>query len=107
VKPFNSVKVFGATMVMERLSLGEKVTAWIAAQPAGFELVDVVITQSSDSRFHLISIVVFFNETGKPAIDFVKPPAPTHDRDGVRLPADGTPQPNSPLSKRISFRSPT
>ena len=74
MKSFSSVRVFSATMVLDRLELGEKVTRWLAAHPA-IELVDMVVRQSSDSRFHLLSIVVFFNEAGKPAIDFIKAPA--------------------------------
>lgn len=35
---FNGVKVFSATMVEQRLRLGETVTEWIAAHPT-FEMV--------------------------------------------------------------------
>ena len=66
---FNGVKVFSATMVAQRQVLGEAVTAWLedarANQP-GFQLVDVVVAQSSDSAFHCISITVFYNEGATP-----------------------------------------
>jgi hypothetical protein len=58
---FNGVKVFSATMVADRDQLGEKVTAWIAANPDR-KVTDIVITQSSDEAFHCIAITVFFWE---------------------------------------------
>jgi hypothetical protein len=58
---FNGVKVFSATMVAQRERLGELVTEWLAAHPS-FELVDLVVTQSSDSAFHCIAISAFYWE---------------------------------------------
>ena len=58
---FNGVKVFSATMVADRDQLGEKVTAWIAANKACM-VTDIVITQSSDEAFHCIAITVFYWE---------------------------------------------
>jgi hypothetical protein len=54
---FDSVQVFSATMPRERAVLGEIVTAWIAQH--GVDVVDIVITQSSDASFHCLSICVF------------------------------------------------
>jgi hypothetical protein len=62
---FNGVQVFCATMVHQRQTLGETVTRWLEearAKRPGFQLVDVVVRQSSDSAFHCITIVIFFNE---------------------------------------------
>jgi len=56
---FNGVKVFSATMVKERDGLGEKITEWIRANPKA-EIVDKVVSQSSDEAFHCLSIVLFF-----------------------------------------------
>ena len=56
---FNGVKVFSATMVADRLVLGEKVTEWIAAHPT-YEIADMIVTQSSDSQFHCIAITVWY-----------------------------------------------
>ena len=61
MKKFNGVKVFSATMAQEREQLGEKVTSWIRKHPQ-CEIVDTVVTQSSDEAFHCIAITVFFNE---------------------------------------------
>ena len=61
VKPFNGVKVFSATMLVQREQLGDHVTDWIRAHPQ-FNISDVVVTQSSDAAFHCIAISVFYNE---------------------------------------------
>lgn len=55
----NGVKVFSATMVAERNVLGEKVSEWLARHES-YEIVDIVVTQSSDEAFHCIAITVFF-----------------------------------------------
>lgn len=56
---FGGVKVFTATMAKERQSLGEEVTKWIRRNPK-LEIVDKVVTQSSDAEFHCLSITIFF-----------------------------------------------
>ena len=63
---FNGVKIFCATMVAQRQALGETVTAWLEdarARRPGFQVVDIVVRQSSDHAFHCITIIIFFNET--------------------------------------------
>ena len=55
---FNGVKVFSSTMLADRATLGDRVTAWL--QHAGVDLVDLVVTQSSDARFHCTAITVFY-----------------------------------------------
>jgi hypothetical protein len=65
VSAFNGVKVFAATVVAQRQTLGEAVTAWLEdarARRPGFQLVDVVVRQSSDEAFHCITITIFYNE---------------------------------------------
>jgi hypothetical protein len=57
--PFNGVKVFSATLFNDRQQLGEKLTAWIADHP-GNELIEIVVTQSSDAAFHCIALTVFY-----------------------------------------------
>jgi hypothetical protein len=72
MSPFNGVKVFAATMVRDREGLGDKVTQWIEearAQKPGFQLVEVLVRQSSDEAFHCVTIVIFFNEDRGPAKD--------------------------------------
>lgn len=63
---FNGVKVFSATMQRDRDVLGEQVTRWMHDNPR-CEVVDTIITQSSDERFHCLSITVFYKETARAA----------------------------------------
>jgi hypothetical protein len=56
---FNGVQVFSSTMANVREMLGETVTAWIAENPR-LELTEIVVTQSSDARFHCVAITLFF-----------------------------------------------
>ncbi len=58
---FNGVKVFSATMAQDRDQLGEKVSAWIAEHPQ-YQIVDRVVTQSSDEAFHCLAITLFYWE---------------------------------------------
>lgn len=56
---FDAVKVFSATKANDRDALGEKVTSWL--KEYGNEVVKTVVTQSSDSEFHCLTITVFYN----------------------------------------------
>lgn len=56
---FTGVKVFSATKAKEREELGDTVTRWLRANP-DLEIVDRVVSQSSDSEFHCLSIVLFY-----------------------------------------------
>jgi hypothetical protein len=56
---FNGVKIFSATMAKAREVLGEQVTDWLLSAPDR-EVVDTVITQSSDEAFHCIAITIFY-----------------------------------------------
>lgn len=58
---FTGVKVFSATKAKEREELGETVTRWLRANP-DLEIVDRVVTQSSDDEFHCLTIVFFFRQ---------------------------------------------
>ncbi len=58
-KSFNGVKVFSATKAREREELGERITEWIRSHPDA-EIVDKVVTQSSDYEFHCLTISIFF-----------------------------------------------
>jgi hypothetical protein len=53
------VKVFSATKAKERELLGEVITDWIRNNP-NYELVDKIVTQSSDSEFHCLTITLFY-----------------------------------------------
>ena len=58
---FNGVKIFSATMAQERDRLGDRITEWLREHES-FEVVDTVVTQSSDEAFHCLAITVFYRE---------------------------------------------
>jgi hypothetical protein len=55
------VKVFSATKAKERELLGELITDWIRSHP-DHEIVDKIVTQSSDSEFHCLTITLFYKQ---------------------------------------------
>ena len=56
---FKGVKVFSATKARDREGLGEQVTRWLRGNP-NCEIVDKIVTQSSDSEFHCLTITLFY-----------------------------------------------
>lgn len=59
---FTGVKVFSATRAKDREELGEVITRWLRGAP-GLQVVDKVVTQSSDREFHCLTITIFYRET--------------------------------------------
>ena len=57
---FDGVKVFSATKQKDRDDLGTAVTRWLADQAEPIEIVDKVVTQSSDSEYHCLTITLFY-----------------------------------------------
>ena len=53
------LKVFSATKARDREKLGELITDWIRTHPE-YEMVDKVVTQSSDAEFHCLTITVLY-----------------------------------------------
>ena len=53
-------KVFTATKAKDREELGETVTRWIRDNPRA-RILDKIVTQSSDSEFHCLTITLFYN----------------------------------------------
>jgi hypothetical protein len=58
---FTGVKVFSATKAREREELGENITRWIKAHP-GVQVLDKIVTQSSDREFHCLTITLFYRD---------------------------------------------
>jgi hypothetical protein len=56
---FNAVKVFSATTAMDREDLGERVSRWLRDNPDA-DVIDKVVTQSSDAAYHCITITLFY-----------------------------------------------
>jgi hypothetical protein len=57
-KQFNGVKVFSATMLADRARLGDTVTGWLTEHAV--DVVDLVVTQSSDASFHCVALTLFY-----------------------------------------------
>lgn len=55
------VKVFSATKAKDRDLLGEQITDWIRTHPQ-LEILDKIVTQSSDSEFHCLTITIFYKQ---------------------------------------------
>ena len=58
---FSGVKVFSATKYRERSSLGDDITFWLRENPH-VRVTEKVVTQSSDSEFHCLTITLFYRE---------------------------------------------
>ena len=58
----NLVKVFSVTKARDRDSIGERVMAWIAANPSA-AILKTVVKQSSDRAFHCLSIVLLCTDS--------------------------------------------
>jgi len=57
--PFAGVNVFSTTLARDRETMGETITKWLRDNP-GLEVVDRVVTQSSDKEFHCLTITLFY-----------------------------------------------
>jgi hypothetical protein len=61
--PFTGVKVFSTTLARDREMMGETITKWIKDNPQA-EIVDKVVTQSSDKEFHCLTVTLFYQHKG-------------------------------------------
>ena len=62
---FTGVKVFSATKRNERDELGDEITRWLQEQKGKIDIIDKVVTQSSDSEFHCLTITIFYELTAQ------------------------------------------
>lgn len=58
---FTGVKVFSTTLARDREAMGDTIGRWMAENP-GLEIVDRLVTQSSDREFHCLTITLFYRE---------------------------------------------
>jgi hypothetical protein len=56
---FTGVKVFSTTLARDRENMGENITKWLK-ENSNVEVVDRVVTQSSDKEFHCLTITLFY-----------------------------------------------
>jgi hypothetical protein len=57
---FTNVKVFSTTLARDREVMGENITKWLKEHGQNLQIVDKIVTQSSDKEFHCLSITLFF-----------------------------------------------
>jgi hypothetical protein len=58
---FTGIKVFSTTLARDREVMGETITRWLR-ENSNREVVDKVVTQSSDNEFHCLTITLFYRE---------------------------------------------
>jgi hypothetical protein len=56
---FTGVKVFSTTLARDRENMGENITKWLK-ENGNLEVVDKIVTQSSDKEFHCLTITLFY-----------------------------------------------
>lgn len=56
---FTGVKIFSTTLARDREAMGETITRWIKENPQA-DIVDKVVTQSSDKEFHCLTVTLFY-----------------------------------------------
>ena len=66
VAGYEGIKVVSVTTPTRRAQLGDELTAWLQAHPNRAP-VHVMVRQSSDTRYHCISILVFWRAETLPA----------------------------------------
>jgi hypothetical protein len=59
--PFTGMKIFSTTLARDREQMGETITRWLNDN-AALEVVDKIVTQSSDKEFHCLTITLFYRE---------------------------------------------
>jgi hypothetical protein len=60
---FTGVKIFSTTLARDREMMGETITRWIKDNPQA-DIVDKVVTQSSDKEFHCLTVTLFYRHKG-------------------------------------------
>ncbi|HYH98658.1 hypothetical protein [Hyalangium sp.] len=56
---FTGVRVFSTTLARDRENMGENITKWLK-ENSNLDIVDKVVTQSSDKEFHCLTITLFY-----------------------------------------------
>lgn len=96
-KVFNGMKVFSATKAKERELLGEMITDWIRSHP-GVEILDKIVTQSSDEAFHCLTITLFYFE------DLAIKKATNHDQETAPRPPTSRIPVENPSARMVPGR---
>jgi hypothetical protein len=62
---FTGMKVFSTTLARDREAMGDTITRWLHENQQ-LEIVDKIVTQSSDKEFHCLTITFFYRERPRP-----------------------------------------
>ena len=65
VVQFTGMKVFSTTLARDREVMGDTITRWLQENQQ-VEIVDKLVTQSSDKEFHCLTITLFYRERARP-----------------------------------------
>ena len=65
VPQFTGMKIFSTTLARDREQMGDNITRWLADN-SNLEIVDKIVTQSSDKEFHCLTITLFYRERPRP-----------------------------------------
>lgn len=63
---FTGIKIFSTTLARDREVMGDTITRWLRENP-NLEIVDRVVTQSSDKEFHCLTVTLFYRDKNAPA----------------------------------------
>ena len=58
---FTGMKIFSTTLARDREQMGDTITRWLHENQQ-VEIVDKIVTQSSDKEFHCVTITLFYRE---------------------------------------------
>ena len=61
VTQFSGMKVFSTTLARDREQMGDTITRWLQENQQ-LEVVDKIVTQSSDKEFHCLTVTIFYRE---------------------------------------------
>jgi hypothetical protein len=64
VPQFTGMKVFSTTLARDREQMGDNITRWLQENQQ-LEIVDKIVTQSSDKEFHCLTITFFYRERAR------------------------------------------
>ena len=62
---FTGMKIFSTTLARDREVMGDTITRWLQENQQ-VEIVDKIVTQSSDKEFHCLTITLFYRERPRP-----------------------------------------
>ena len=65
VVPFTGMKIFSTTLARDREQMSDNITRWLHDNQQ-LEVVDKIVTQSSDKEFHCLTITLFYRERPRP-----------------------------------------